>query len=129
MGSNINDLAVVHHYNLVSTLNGRQSVSDYHNSATHHCVFDGLLDLVFGFGVKGASGLVKQQNSAVRKQSPGNGNALFLSTAKSDTSLSNHGIVAIGPRGNEVVGVRVSADVFELFLRDVSSSFLGQPVR
>ena len=78
VGTNRNQLALIHHRYPVGILHSSQAVGDNQSGAPLHQAGQGLLDQVLTLGIKGAGGLIQQQNRCIHQQRPGNGQPLPL---------------------------------------------------
>ena len=73
--------------------------------AVEHEVVEGLLNHMFGFGVKGAGGLVQNEQGRILEQGAGNGQALLLAPGKAHAALPDGRFVAFGQLADEAVGI------------------------
>ena len=95
MGASLNDLSVVKHTDLVSVLDGAQSVGDGHSGACLHQSFQRILYQSFTFSIECRSGLVEDKDRRILQNSSGDGYALALTTTESATSITYVGIEAL----------------------------------
>lgn len=73
--------------------------------AVEHEIVEGLLNHVFGFGIKGAGGLVQNEQRRILEQGAGNGQALFLAAGKTHAAFSDGRFVPLGQLADEAVGI------------------------
>ena len=95
MGASLNDLSVVKHTDLVSVLDGAQSVGDGHSGAGLHQSFQRILNQSFTFCIECRSGLVEDKDRRILQNSSGDGYPLALTTTESATSITYVGIEAL----------------------------------
>ena len=65
----------------------------------------GGVDLLLDVDVDGAGGVVEDQDRRVDQQGPRDGDALALPARERVAPLADHGVVAVGERADELVGV------------------------
>ena len=78
VGALFEDLAALHHQDMVGMLDRRQAMRDHQGGAIFHQVFHRMLDEAFRLGIQRRSRLVEYQYRSVFQQRPRNCNALTL---------------------------------------------------
>ena len=68
----------MHDYDLISVLQGGESMGDHQNRATSKGLADVRHHLLFGVGIKGAGGFIKNHHLRILEQHSGQGDALPL---------------------------------------------------
>ena len=92
----VDDAPAFHDHDAIRFQNGGKPVRDDKAGAVEHEVVEGLLNHVFGFGIKGAGGLVQNEQRRILEQGAGNGQALFLAAGKTHAALSDGRFVPLG---------------------------------
>ena len=105
MGATLDDLAVVQHHDAVGVADGGQAVGDDEDGSSLHQRIHTGLHLGLGVGIDGGGGLVQNHYRGIGHGGPGNGNQLPLALGEAGTVSGEHGVVAVGQPGDEVVGV------------------------
>src|SRR5690349_16130411 len=96
------NLSILQHKDLVGAPNGCQTMRDDKGGPPHHQIGEGFLHVKFGFGVKFRSGFIENKDRRVFQNSPRDGDPLALPAAEPRSALSNHSIVPIWKRKDEI---------------------------
>src|SRR5690242_5421333 len=88
---------------LVGAPHGGEPVGDGDGGAAPGQVVERLLDRALGLGVQGAGRLVQHEHARVAQQGPGDGDALLLAAGEPVPAGADHGVVAVGQPGDQVV--------------------------
>ena len=118
------DLAVVQNQDEVGVAHGAYPLG-YHDHgavALAHQPVERGLDRRLRLGVHGRGAVVEDQEPGVYEQRPGYGYALALSPREPDPPLADDGVVALGQRADELVGLRRPCCGFDLLLRRVRAA-------
>lgn len=78
-----------------------------------------VLHDAFGLGVEGRSSFVEEENARIGDDGTRDSDTLLLSTRQQETTLANHGVVAVGELGYETVRIGFDTrllDELELFI-------------
>ena len=105
MGTFFYDGALIKDNDFGSVLDRRQPVSNNKTRAAHHQAVQGLLDDAFTFRVKGTCCFVKDQDTGVLEDGPGNGNALALAAGNIDAPVTKLCIIALRQLLDELIGI------------------------
>ena len=106
MGAALDDTPGFQHQNLVGIDHGRQPVRDHERGLVARRTLQLALDGALVGGVERRSGFVEDDDWRVFKQGAGDGHALLLAARKLEPPLADHGVVALGRGGDEVVDAR-----------------------
>src|ERR1700731_852857 len=87
VGSNFADVAFVHHDDLVSALNGRETVRDDDRCPALNHAGEGFTHSDFGFGIDAGGGFVQHKNLGIVCESAGKRNELLLAGAHGTAAL------------------------------------------
>src|SRR5437667_5458978 len=80
---------------------------------------EGLLNLLFRFGIERRSGFIQQENWRVFKHRARDGKTLLLTAGKKTSLIANHCLVALRLSRNEVVRVGCSRRFANFFRRGI----------
>lgn len=96
----LNDLALLHNYDVVSVSDSRESMSNHNGSDGAEIGSDLVycsLDLLFILFVKGRCGLIKEKNFRFLNESSGNGYPLLLTARELASGIADIGVDALLP--------------------------------
>lgn len=105
MGAALHDAAFVHDPYLVGVLDGGQTVGDDDGGATLHELFQRLLHDMLRLGVEGRGGFVEDEYRWVLEQGARDADTLSLSAREHHAAVADKGVVALGQRADEGVGI------------------------
>src|SRR5690348_15710434 len=95
MCTKLNQPAIVQDHDSIGIPDGRQSMCDDETGPVLRQASDRLLDQLLAANINGGGGLVKNQNSRVTQDRPGNCNALSLAARKIRATLTHLAVVCI----------------------------------
>lgn len=113
LGNQLAVAALLHHLAIlddtdhIRVLDGGQAVGYYDAGPSGTGRVQRLLNQLLALQIQSRGGFIQKQNLGVPHQSPGNGDALFLSAGQLSTPSTHPSIVAIGKGYNEAVGIGV----------------------
>ena len=87
-----------------------------------HEALEGLMDEAFVLRIKVGGGLVEEQNRGVFEDSPGNGEALALTTRQLHAALPEAGVVALREMHDKLMRMGLSRRLFEFRIGRVWAS-------
>ena len=119
MGAPLDDAALIQNHDAVGIADGGQPVGDDENRPALHQRVHAGLDLGLGVGIDGGGGLVQDHHRGIRHRRPGDGDELPLALGEPGAVAGEHGLVALGQPGDEVVGVGQLGGVDALLVRGV----------
>ena len=90
---------------LIGVSDGREAVGDDEAGAPFHQLVESLLDLHLGAGVDRAGGLVKDEDSRIGQDRPGDGNELTLPLGEISAAFGENSVIPLREATDEGVGV------------------------
>lgn len=122
MGSAFDNLAMVEDKDAVGMLDGGQTMGNHDRGAALHQASECLLDLEFGFGIKGRSGLVEDEDGRVFQDRASNTDTLPLSSGEIHSTVADERVVVLGQLRDETVGESDQSRVMDSLTRDLRLS-------
>ncbi len=113
VGAALDDLAVAEHQDAVGMAHGGQAVGDDQAGAAAHQALERLVDQPLALGIQRGGGLVEQQDARIGENGAGDGDALALAAGKFGAARADEGVIALGQRGDEIVGVGLAGGVLD----------------
>ena len=110
------DHAVIHNHDQIGILHRCDTLSDNQLGSTGDFLPEGLADHSIGGGIHRGGRVVQNQNFRLLQQRTGNAQALLLTAGNIGTALLNAGIVAVGERGDKVVGAGKLTGMDQFFI-------------
>ena len=92
----LHQAAMFQHQNLISFLNGGQTVCNHQGGSAPHGRLQGRLNHALTVRIQSAGGFVQQQERWILQHGPRYGNTLPLTTRQTHPTLAQEGVVAIG---------------------------------
>ena len=124
MGAGFGDLAILEYQDLVRVAHGRKAVGDHETGSALHKIQQRLLKCTFGASVDRAGGFVEHQQRRVRQCGSGNGQQLTLAEGQIVSAFGHDGVVAVGERPNEVVGIGQPGCIFDFGIGGIEAAKL-----
>ena len=87
MGAMLCDLAVINYQDLISVLDGIQTVGNHQQGLTFYQLRNGLLNIAFIVGVYTCSGLIQNNDGCILQDTARNRNPLFLAAGKRSSAF------------------------------------------
>ena len=100
---------------LVGVPDGGEAVGDGDGRPSFGEFFQALLDPAFALVVKGAGGLVENEDRRIFQEDAGNGDALLLAAGKAGAAFSDEGVIAVREFFDEVVDIGTFGSLDDLF--------------
>ena len=119
MGAALDDAAMVENHDAIGVHDRAQTVGDHEGGAALHQGVHAVLHQLFRAGVDGGSCLVQNHDGRIGHGRTGNGDQLPLTLGQTGAVAREHGVVAIGQAGDEVVGVCQLRRVDALFVSGI----------
>src|SRR6476469_200278 len=94
-------------------------MGNYDNDCPRTQRGDRFVHRFFGQVIESACGLIKDQNFRLPENRPCDGDALSLATRDLETAITDHGLVPIRNRDDELAKLSQPGDTIEFLLRDV----------
>ena len=115
----VGEPAAVEDGDAVGELEGGAAVGDEQGGAARHDLAQRLVDLVLDAGVDGGGGVVQEEQPGVGEDGAGEGDALALAAGEGEAVLADGGVVPVGQRGDEAVGLGGAGGLLDLLLGGV----------
>ena len=104
MAAGLCNLAFLYHDNPIGIADRTESMGDDQHGSTRANLTHIVLNDFFRLVIEGTRGLVKNQDTRIGDERPGDGDALALSAGQSGAVLAHHGVVALRQLTNKFVG-------------------------
>ena len=118
----LDDPPLVQDENAVGPLHGRQAVGDQDGGPSSHQPVQRLLHQHLRLRIQGRGRFVQDQEPGIFQERPGDGESLPLSPRQIDTFFAHHGLISVGQRGDEAMGIARPAGRKGLFQGRVSTA-------
>ena len=122
MAAGLGDFAVLDHQNAVRAADGGQPVGDDEARAARKRGMDGVLDLLFGFGIDRRGRLVQHEDGGLADQRACEGDQLLLPGGQQVSALAYACFIAFFQRPDEPVGADELRGLLHLFVGGVELS-------
>jgi len=109
-------LSVSENQDQVSPADLGQPVGDDQGSTPTGCSKDRFLDLIFGGAINCAGRIIQDKDARIGQEGARQGQPLPLTTGECHTALSNHRLVPIFERGDEIMRLGCLCSGFDLLL-------------
>ena len=119
MGAALNDIAVLHHQNLVGIFNGGQAVGHDKARAALHQFLKSILYQYLGTGIDAGRCFVQNQDRRAAQHHAGNTKQLALALADIASVLGHLGIIAVGQAADKAVGTCLFGCCDDFFPRGI----------
>ncbi len=122
MRAALDDAALIENEDPVRMSHGGKPMRDDDAGAPMHQSLERFVHEAFTFAVECRSGFIEQQDSRVRQNRTGDGDALTLTPGKFHAARTHHGFHAFGQTLDELRRIRQSAGLVNLILSGASFS-------